>query len=38
LIFDAKNIVRGPICKLRMPHRAPFGFHTNWVAGEDVFS
>jgi carotenoid cleavage dioxygenase len=37
LIFDARNIEQGPICKLRMPHRLPFGFHSNWARGEDIF-
>ena len=37
LIFDAKNITQGPICKLRLPHRAPFAFHTNWLKGEDIY-
>ncbi|MGB5325990.1 MAG: carotenoid oxygenase family protein, partial [Pseudomonadales bacterium] len=37
LVFDARNIEQGPICRLRMPHRAPFGFHTNWVAGAEIF-
>jgi carotenoid cleavage dioxygenase len=37
LIFDAKDISQGPVCKIKMPHRLPFGFHANWIRGEDIF-
>jgi carotenoid cleavage dioxygenase len=37
LIFDAHNITPGPICKLRLPHRLPYGFHANWVRGDDIY-
>lgn len=37
LIFDAKDITTGPVCKLRLPHRLPFGFHSNWIRGEDIW-
>lgn len=37
LIFDAKDINKGPICKLKMPHRLPYGFHANWARGEDIY-
>lgn len=30
-IFDAKDVTRGPIARLRLPVHMPFGFHGNWV-------
>lgn len=37
LIFDAKDIEKGPICKIHIPHRLPAGFHTLWVDGADLY-
>lgn len=37
LIFDAKDITKGPIAKIKLPYRIPFGFHANWVRGEDLW-
>jgi carotenoid cleavage dioxygenase-like enzyme len=37
LIFDAKDIEKGPICRIRIPHRIPAGFHANWVPGEQMW-
>ena len=36
LIFDAKDIERGPIAVVRMPRRFNIGFHANWVDGEEL--
>ncbi|ALS99878.1 carotenoid oxygenase family protein [Lacimicrobium alkaliphilum] len=36
LIFDAKDITKGPVCKIKLPHRLPYGFHANWARGEDL--
>jgi carotenoid cleavage dioxygenase-like enzyme len=33
-IFDAKDITRGPLARIRMPQRVPHGFHATWVSGE----
>ena len=33
-IFDAHDIARGPVCKIRLPQRVPNGFHSTWVSGE----
>jgi carotenoid cleavage dioxygenase len=33
-IFDAKDITKGPICKIALPDRLPAGFHSLWVDGE----
>jgi carotenoid cleavage dioxygenase-like enzyme len=32
-IFDAKEIARGPLCKVPMSQRVPMGFHACWVDG-----
>ena len=37
LIFDAKDIEKGPVCEIELPHRLPFGFHSNWIRGEDIW-
>ena len=37
LIFDARDIEKGPVCKIRIPHRLPAGFHTLWVDGKDLY-
>lgn len=37
LIFNAQDITPGPVCKIKMPHRLPYGFHANWVRGEDIY-
>lgn len=36
LVFDASDIERGPIARVRMPQRVPYGFHATWVRGEDL--
>ena len=33
-ILDAQNIEAGPIGRVHMPRRMPFGFHTNWLPEE----
>ena len=33
-IFDAHDIARGPVCKIRLPQRVPHGFHSTWISGE----
>jgi carotenoid cleavage dioxygenase len=37
LVFDAQNIEHGPIARVRMPQRVPYGFHATWVRGEDLY-
>ncbi|WP_417624888.1 carotenoid oxygenase family protein [Paremcibacter congregatus] len=37
LIFDGKCISKGPIARVKMPHRLPYGFHANWARGEDIW-
>ena len=37
LVFDARDITRGPIARVQIPFRVPFGFHANWARGEDLY-
>ena len=37
LVFDATDIRQGPIARVAMPHRVPFGFHATWARGEDLY-
>lgn len=37
LIFDARDITTGPIARIRLPHRVPYGFHGWWARGENIF-
>jgi carotenoid cleavage dioxygenase len=32
-VFDAHDITKGPVCKIRLPQRVPHGFHATWVSG-----
>jgi len=37
LVFDATDITAGPVARVKMPHRVPYGFHAAWARGEDLF-
>tara|TARA_R110002124_G_scaffold3114_1_gene21261 strand:- start:1956 stop:3473 length:1518 start_codon:yes stop_codon:yes gene_type:complete len=37
LVFDATAIESGPVARVRMPHRVPFGFHATWAQGEALY-
>ncbi len=37
LIFDARDISPGPIARIALPQRSGFGFHANWLRGEELF-
>ncbi len=37
LVFDAKDIAQGPIARVQLPQRVPFGFHASWGRGEDIY-
>ena len=37
-IFDARDIPRGPVARLRMPARVPAGFHAQWVSGDSIWT
>lgn len=36
LVFDARDIEQGPVARVCLPHRVPFGFHATWARGEDL--
>ncbi len=36
LIFDARDISKGPVATVRMPRRFNIGFHAMWVRGEEM--
>jgi len=35
-IFNAQNINNGPVARVLMPQRVPYGFHSNWVSEEQL--
>ena len=37
LVFDAQNVEDGPVCRVQLPHRVPYGFHAAWARGEDLY-
>jgi carotenoid cleavage dioxygenase len=37
LVFDAQDIEQGPVARVHMPQRVPYGFHATWVRGEDLY-
>jgi carotenoid cleavage dioxygenase len=37
LVFDATDIEQGPVARVQMPHRVPYGFHAAWAGGEDLY-
>ncbi len=36
-VFDAREIERGPIARVKLPSRVPTGFHAKWVPGERIW-
>jgi carotenoid cleavage dioxygenase len=37
LVFDATDIEQGPVARVHLPHRVPYGFHAAWARGEDLY-
>lgn len=35
-ILDARDISRGPIARISLPVRVPYGFHAGWVSGHQL--
>ncbi len=33
-VFDARDVARGPVARIRLPQRVPHGFHGTWVSAE----
>ncbi|MCB1842570.1 MAG: carotenoid oxygenase family protein, partial [Halioglobus sp.] len=38
LVFDASDIAAGPVAKVALPQRVPFGFHATWAPGAALFT
>ena len=38
VLFDAKRITDGPVCRLGLPHKIMSGTHSCWASGEDIRS
>ena len=36
VILDATKVSAGPIARIKMPRRVPFGFHGLWMPRADV--
>lgn len=36
MIFDARSLGDGPVCRAAVPQRIPPGFHSCWVRGETI--
>ncbi|MFN7151623.1 MAG: carotenoid oxygenase family protein, partial [Microthrixaceae bacterium] len=34
-VLDAHDVAAGPIARVHLTHRMPFGFHANWFAADD---
>jgi len=30
-VLDARDITDGPVARVKLPRRVPFGFHGNWM-------
>ena len=35
-VIDARRFEKGPIAKVHLPVRVPYGFHSHWVSAGDV--
>ncbi len=35
-VLDARDLTRGPLARVCLPHRVPLGFHATWIAGEQL--
>ena len=33
VIIDASDFAAQPVARIKLPHRVPYGFHGNWIAG-----
>jgi carotenoid cleavage dioxygenase len=36
-VFSAREIERGPVCRVKLPARVPSGFHAKWIPGDRLF-
>jgi carotenoid cleavage dioxygenase len=37
-VFDAGDIVAGPVCRVQIPDRIPAGFHATWIRGDQLWT
>jgi len=37
-VFDARQIERGPVARVRLPSRVPAGFHAKWIPGARIWT
>lgn len=35
VVLDARDVAAGPVARVHLPRRVPFGFHANWVPAGD---
>jgi carotenoid cleavage dioxygenase len=35
-VIDAQKFSQGPVARVRIPTRVPYGFHSNWVSAKDI--
>jgi carotenoid cleavage dioxygenase len=35
VVLDARDVAAGPVARVLLPRRVPFGFHGNWLAAQD---
>jgi carotenoid cleavage dioxygenase len=35
-VFDARELSRGPVARIHLPHRIPAGFHACWFNTENT--
>lgn len=33
-VIDARDVAAGPIARVHLPQRLPFGFHSNWFPAD----
>ena len=38
LVFDATDIAQGPVSRVHLPQRVPFGFHATWAPGDALYA
>ena len=36
VLLDARDVASGPIARIRMPQRVPYGFHATWVPASEA--
>ena len=36
VVLDARDVGAGPIARIALPQRVPYGFHATWVPATEV--